>query len=80
MRIDLALGMPCDKKVGPFEDMFLPDYLSSNFAVSELEGKNLVEKSEILLPAPSVQMVNPFFIPKTVFWILFTSVLIIGFL
>lgn len=48
--IDLVLGLPCDDTLAPQENMFLPDFVSSELAVATLNGKPLVKEKRELLP------------------------------
>ncbi|MDX1939357.1 MAG: DUF4105 domain-containing protein [Saprospiraceae bacterium] len=46
--IDLILGLPADKKADFRNQMFLPDYLSSNLAQAMLDGKPLLQPAQVL--------------------------------
>jgi len=64
--IDIALGLPTDKKTGTFEQMFLPDYMFDAFAKVLYRGRPIVkETKDIFIPAqPAFQ--PPGFITPTV--------------
>lgn len=42
--IDICLGLPMDKKMTPYEYMFIPDYVESGFNHATLNGKPLVKQ------------------------------------
>ena len=49
--IDLLLGVPVDKKADAFNQMFLPDYLSSNMSKWQKQsGEPLLNKPRVLVP------------------------------
>jgi hypothetical protein len=56
--IDICLGLPMDKKAGPFEYMFLPDYIESSFdhATNTLTGQPLV-KTKIISHQPEPEKI-----------------------
>ena len=43
--IDICLGLPMDKKITPYEYMFLPDYIESGFNHATLNGKPIVKET-----------------------------------
>lgn len=40
--IDICLGLPMDKKISPYQYMFLPDYIESSFDHATINGQPLV--------------------------------------
>ena len=55
--IDIALGLPTDRKTGAFEQMFLPDYMFNTFARMLYHGRPVVkETNDIFVP---VQLAIP---------------------
>jgi len=69
---DLILGMPADKKLSPFEETFLPYFLSHYLKEAKLPSqKPLVKEERLLLPTPKKE--DPGFVlsPQGAFWILF---------
>ncbi len=49
--IDLALGLPCDKKMAYGQSMFLPDSVFKRLAEAKIDGRPLIGSTEeILLP------------------------------
>ena len=48
--IDIALGQPCDKTIGDYGFMFLPDSLMSELQMAELDGHMLCEQPREILP------------------------------
>lgn len=54
--IDLILGLPADKKADIRDQMFLPDYLSSNLAKATIDGKPFMQPVELL--QPRVEVIN----------------------
>jgi hypothetical protein len=59
--IDIALGLPTDRKTGTSEQMFLPDYMHDAFAKVLYRGHPIVKGSkEIFIPGrPAVQPPGP---------------------
>ena len=59
--IDLALGLPTDKKTGAFEQMFLPDYMFDTFANILYNGRPVIkETKKIFIPdQPAIQPPGP---------------------
>ncbi len=43
--IEICLGQPMDKKLTPYQYMFIPDYIESGFNHTTLNGKPIVKKS-----------------------------------
>jgi hypothetical protein len=70
--IDVALGMPCDRKVLPTQAMFLPDSLKLEFMQARAENKPLVGRTEDLLFNENEWVAPRLFTP---FWI-FSLILI----
>jgi hypothetical protein len=48
--IDIALGQPCDKVIGDYGFMFLPDSLMSELQLAGLDGHPLCEQPREILP------------------------------
>jgi hypothetical protein len=48
--IDIALGQPCDKVIGDYGFMFLPDSLMSELQFAGLDGHMLFEQPREILP------------------------------
>jgi hypothetical protein len=48
--IDIALGQPCDKVIGDYGFMFLPDSLMSELQLAKLDGHLLCEQPREILP------------------------------
>jgi hypothetical protein len=73
--IDLALGLPMDKKASAWEYMFLPDYLAQGLAAAQLEinGKvqPLVDTKRNIAEAGSQPLPNQWASPSLVFFLLF---------
>ncbi len=68
--IDLAMGLPADKKLQTGDEMFLPDFLYDQFDLAEYKGKPIVYSSEeILLKEDNSSDSKPF-TPNHLFWIL----------
>jgi hypothetical protein len=76
--IYLILGLEADKKCDYNNQMFLPDYLSSNLGNSNLNGSPLMEKAVWLLPKPEVKKTQLFFSPVVaMLFVLGISILLI---
>jgi hypothetical protein len=65
--IDLALGQPCDAKVGDCGLMFLPDSLMTELEFATVDGELLCERPRQLLPVNFELSVNPWSGPTTLF-------------
>jgi hypothetical protein len=64
--IDLALGLPCDRKIGKLGFMFLPDSLMNDFHFASL-GENALTSGDIeLLPQDYKPSIDGFFTPTVV--------------
>lgn len=65
--IDVCLGLPMDKKISPYEYMFLPDYIESGLNHATLNGKPIVQKTV------SVYEAEPDATPFSIFhpWVVF---------
>lgn len=70
--VDLALGLPSDRRASPWQYMFLPDEMFFAFAQARnSSGVALVEQNNLVLEETFVKQ-EPFFItPGVVAWILF---------
>lgn len=77
--INLLMSNLVDQKMTSFQSMFLPDYLMKGFDIATLDGKKIVEKNVLILPATSfvVEKMNQ---PLIVFWLLFVSIVLLSFL
>jgi hypothetical protein len=54
--MDVALGMPVDKKSTAREYCFLPEFVAKSIALSQINGQALVAKEAILIPeTPRIQ-------------------------
>ncbi len=70
--IDLALGLPCDRVIGEYGFMFLPDSLMSELEMAKLDGSPLCAAPVELLPQRLELSANVFTSPFViiVFWLL----------
>lgn len=77
--IDICLGLPMDKKLTPFEYMFLPDYVKSGFEHATINGVPIVKKT--IHSYVARQEVPPFnlFHPLYVFCLFLTITLILSY-
>lgn len=77
--INLLMSNLVDQKMTSFQSMFLPDYLMKGFDIATLDGKKIVEKNVLILPATSfvVEKMNQ---PLIVFWLLFVAIVLLSFL
>lgn len=64
--IDLALGLPCDKKMEFGQSMFLPDSVYARLAKAQLNGRPLVSRTEEILMAEPSEYTDIFFTPLQV--------------
>ncbi len=65
--IDIALGLPTDKKTDAYEQMFLPDYLAESFAQARCHNTPIVgESREIFTPEHPVKKPLPLVTPLMV--------------
>lgn len=65
--IDLALGQPCDARVGEYGLMFLPDSLMKELEFASVEGEPLCERPQQLLPVNFELAVNRLSTPFVLF-------------
>ncbi|GHN00709.1 hypothetical protein WSM22_21980 [Cytophagales bacterium WSM2-2] len=74
--IDICLGLPMDKKAGPREYMFLPDYVESSFdhMTNTSTGKPLVRDKIIVFQSEESKAPFHWFHPWIVFGIVFAGV------
>ena len=56
--IDIALGLPTDKKTDTFEQMFLPDYMFTAFAHVLYNGKTIVKETKDIF-VPTLPAIKP---------------------
>ncbi len=83
--IDLALGAVVDRDITPWESMFLPDYLATEFDSAMVSGANgdypLVKEVRRLYEGEAAVQVEPWYVwPITLFWVLFLVVLGVSYL
>jgi hypothetical protein len=78
--IDLALGLPCDKKMEYGQSMFLPDSVFARLSEAKLDGKPLVAKTEEILPAEPSAYEDIFFTPLQVNIIWLVICIVAGFI
>ncbi len=78
--IDLALGLPCDKKVEKGEYMFLPDSLMKDMNFAHYSGRALVAQAVEILPQEYELSFDSTVTPMNVMWFFFILHLIIGIL
>jgi hypothetical protein len=64
--IDLALGLPCDKKMEFGQSMFLPDSVYARLANAQVNGRPLVSRTEEILMAEPSEYTDIFFTPLQV--------------
>lgn len=78
--IDIALGMPCDKKVSSGEEMFLPDFLMNNFDRATIDGRPLVKTKKVILEHEDLVQEESNATPFKIFWslLLITIVMIVA--
>lgn len=67
--IDLALGSVIDRKATAWEHQFLPLYVSKQFGNTQINGKNLVSKEQLLLDIKPLEK-RSYFIFSPLFWVL----------
>jgi hypothetical protein len=73
--IDIALGQPCDRVIGDFGFMFLPDSLMRELETAELNGQKLCEPPVQILPDKTSFTIPFFTSPLVLFtcWLLLHS-------
>jgi hypothetical protein len=76
--IDICLGLPMDKKISPYQYMFLPDYIESSFDHATVNGKPLVKEKKVIYDAKS-EKVTGLPHPWIVFGILAVITLLLSF-
>jgi hypothetical protein len=69
--IYLILGLEADKKTNSKMQMFLPDYLSTNFEKSKLNGSEFMEQTVWILPKPAKKNVKQIITPLITFSVIF---------
>jgi hypothetical protein len=67
--IDIALGLPCDKMIGDYGFMFLPDSLMGELSMAELNGQPLCGPPVEILPNQTHFHIDYLTAPITVFFI-----------
>ncbi|MFO8066380.1 MAG: DUF4105 domain-containing protein [Bacteroidales bacterium] len=78
--IDIALGLPVERKATAYEYMFLPDHMYTAFANAKTaDGEPLVINEAIILEETLEDKEPGVFTPRLVFWIVF-AVFFIGLL
>ena len=65
--IDICLGLPMDKKLTPFEYMFLPDYIESGFEHATINGKPIVKEKIVAYEAKPETLSGSLFHPLCYF-------------
>jgi hypothetical protein len=65
--IDIALGQPCDRVIGDYGFMFLPDSLMREFEMAELSGQLVCGRPIEILPNRTQFEIDYLFAPLTVF-------------
>ena len=65
--IDIALGQPCDRVIGDYGFMFLPDSLMREFEMAELSGQLMCGRPVEILPNRTQFEIDYLFAPVTVF-------------
>jgi Domain of unknown function (DUF4105) len=70
--IDICLGLPMDKKISPYEYMFLPDYIESSFDHATINREPLVKSKTVIYEAKPQPVEGP-----THPWIVFGVFLLI---
>jgi hypothetical protein len=78
--IDIALGIPCDKIVGPQEMMFLPDSLMNEYQHAQYHGQPLAPRNEELLPLEYELSHTTVLTPMLAFFLFMVLHLAFGFL
>jgi hypothetical protein len=70
--IDIALGQPCDRLMGEYGAMFLPDSLMKELQYASLEGRLLCKEPKELLPSTTTMSVSLLSGPLSIFclWLL----------
>lgn len=71
--IDICLGLPMDKKMTPYEYMFIPDYVESGFNHATINGKPLVKETISIYEAEPEKQSFSLFHP----WIVFGAFLVL---
>ena len=73
--IDIALGQPCDRVIGDYGFMFLPDSLMRELETAELNGQKLCEPPVQILPDKTSFTIPIFTSPLVLFscWLLLHS-------
>jgi hypothetical protein len=81
--IDLGLGLPMDKKITPYEYMFLPDYVESGFTHATISRKGstvpLVKGSVSIYESRDEEIPKTLFHPLLVFGLVFILLSVITF-
>ncbi|HZX74551.1 MAG TPA: DUF4105 domain-containing protein [Cyclobacteriaceae bacterium] len=72
--IEICLGLPMDKKITPYQYMFIPDYVESGFEHAFLNGRPIVLKKEITYQARPEVYSKDWFHP----WIIFGGILVLA--
>jgi hypothetical protein len=72
--IDIALGLPCDDKMGLGEDMFLPDYLQLHLSTATLNNERITGAVKEILPERREVPQMPFITPTKIAWLWFVLV------
>jgi len=76
--IDICLGLPMDKKLAPFEYMYLPGYVESAFDHARLRGTSIVNKKTVLYEPRHVVIETSIFQPWLVIGLVLAGTVIIS--
>ena len=76
--IEVCLGLPMDKKLSPFEYMFLPDYTESGFDHATLNGSLIVKRKNIVFEPDQKSSTASIFHPGIVFFLFLVGVIFIS--
>jgi len=76
--IDLCLGLPMDKKLTPYEYMFLPEFLGRSIAHSSITIKGVehpfVKESKAVFQSTPENIETGLFTPNFIFWSVFVLI------
>lgn len=75
--IDLCLGLPMDKRVTPYEYMFLPDYVEAGLDYALLNKRPLVKQKNIVYASVPEEFSAAWFTPLNVFILLAVATLLL---
>lgn len=72
--IEICLGLPMDKKISPYEYMFIPDYIETGFDHATLSGAPIVSQKIIVYESVPEVLSKNWFHP----WTVFSGILIVA--